>query len=269
MNGSLNPLSSYLQRQQARKLSLSALLNAHARLSMTQIKKGCVSYEDILQTLKLTLEGKTDETGGKLEADIEVYGVLLYSSILAPSFSTASMNKPSLVMRAEIVGNESTFIRVLLKELKDQAGGNAQNSIVLNFEKDSANYLLANGIADVISDEALTSGRTSLVSSPDRSVETSPSLRPLSSLPSSDMESIETLPKAVENALQASSSQEDAELDYDSSQTEAEGTVSTETTTRHEPVAQFLSQIRRYGMVILVPQTLHDQVRVASYFRIV
>jgi hypothetical protein len=256
----LNPLANYLQ-QHARKLSLSALLNAHARLSMTQIKKGSVSYEDILQTLKLTLEGKTDETGAKLEADMEVYGALLYSSILAPCFSAASMNKPSLVMKADVVGNETCFIRVLLKELKDQAGGNAQNSTVLNFEKDSANYLLANGVHDaIVGEDASISGRTSRVSTPDRSIETSPSLRPLNSLPPADMETLDALPKAVENKLQSSSSQEDSELDYDSSQTEAEGTVSTETSARHEPVAQFLSQIRRYGMVILVPQTLHDQV---------
>jgi hypothetical protein len=273
-----NPIADFLHQQQNKKLSVSALINAHARLSMTQIRKGCVSYEDILQTLKLTLEGKTGESGERLEGDIDAYGALLYSSVLAPSFSASTMNKPSLVMKADIVGNEGSFIHALHKELKDQNGGNTQNPVIAAFEKDSTTYLTSIGVTPnfeptpvvVPTDQSLASGKTSPVTSPPRSINASPnSMKPTpTSFPA--LEADHFLPKAAENDFQGSGSSDDFDFDFDNQSTPPDsahdGTTSTETNSRHDPVSQFLSQIRRYGMVILLPQTLHDQVRLLIYF---
>jgi len=143
-----DPIQSFLSGSSSRKpkLSLSALINAHARLSMMQMRKGNVSYEDIIQTLRLCLDGKTNDYGDKLEDDIDAYGGLLYAVVLTPVFRSGSSasNQFLLQMKQDLLGNESAFIHTILKAIRDRT--TAENPVVIAFEKDASNYLTSIGL---------------------------------------------------------------------------------------------------------------------------
>lgn len=309
----IDPIDVFLNQSQNKKLSISALINTHSRLSMMQMRKGGVSCEDIIQTLRLSLDGKTGDCGERLEVDIDTYGALLYAAVLSPVFTrTSSPNQLMLQMKPAMLGNEIIFIKTILKAVKERALGGSQNPIVSILEKDAAAYLASIGetlATEEIVPLSLPSATIVLPNEEER-------LPVPSSVPTTVAASATPEKQKQENCLAedidqpaagdaaASSSttslsppfppfetttysdqipaaqEEEGEDDHEDNEyedgTESGTTIATATTTAtpvaitaiipkpHNPIVQFLSQIRRYGMVVLVPQPVHDQVNTIS-----
>jgi len=321
----IDPIDVFLNQSQNKKLSLSALINTHSRLSMMQMRKGSVSCEDIIQTLRLSLDGKTGDCGERLEVDTDTYGALLYAAVLSPVFTrTSSPNQLVLQMKPAMLGNEIIFIQTILRAVKERALGGSQNPIVSILEKDAAAYLASIGETLAFEETvplSLPSATTVLPNEEERlpvpsSVPTtvaasatpekqkqenclaedidqpaagdaaasssttslSPPFPPFETTTYSDQSYTTSAPPPPSfPAQEEEEGEDDHEDNEDEDGTEGGATIATTTATTtvaaittgiipkpHNPIVQFLSQIRRYGMVVLVPQPVHDQVNTIS-----
>lgn len=253
-----NPIEDFLAKGYKR-FSLPSLINAHSRLSLMHISKGNISYEEIVQTLRLSLNGIGKE---RVDEELETYGAILYESALSPVFTNQAA-KPSYQIRKEIVGNESAFIEAVMKVLKSHACGNENHPALEELEKERKEYF-----GEIYSSETI------IFRDDGRKTEANTSFPPQipsdAELPTFDLQSnysASTMPSTSSNnnnnptetspggtPLSTPSYAENMHTIVPNSK------LLTDPDNQPDPITQFLSQIRRYGMVILIPQHLHDKV---------
>lgn len=128
MNATMDPIESFIQSN--RKFSISLLMNSHARLSILQMNKGGLTFEDILQSLYV--QGQTMNT-----IELNSHAMLILG-ILVPALTTKGQIK--LQMQREIVGNDSGFIKSILNLIYLKCG-NVEYPFVEEFKMDAIAFL--------------------------------------------------------------------------------------------------------------------------------
>lgn len=133
---------------QGKSFSLSIFLNAFSRVSLLFYKKGEISFTDLVDCVSFVSSGLGEEKdlregqvggvgGGGIEESLEeiistrdkVYAGILYESILLPALVN---DKPSLIIREELLGNEENYLLAIWKALMKEwnratADGTTQN----------------------------------------------------------------------------------------------------------------------------------------------
>ncbi len=228
------------------------------------ISKGSISYEEVVQTLRLSLSGIGR---GRVDEELETYGAILYESTLSPVFTNQSA-KPSYQIRKEIVGNESAFIEAVLKVLKSHANGNENHPALEELEKERKEYFgeIYTSETTILRDEGgNVEGNTS--SSPSNP----PQIPSDAELPTFDLQSTysaSSMPSSSSNNNPTETSPGGTPLPSYAENMHTivpNSKLLTDPENQPDPITQFLSQIRRYGMVILIPQHLHDKVSVINH----
>ncbi len=92
----MDPIESFIRSN--KKFSLHALINAHSRLSVLQLSKGGMMFDDVMQSLSMS--------GQELSpAEINAHGALLFESVLIPSPGQ------KLQLNRDVIANDSSCIR--------------------------------------------------------------------------------------------------------------------------------------------------------------
>lgn len=118
----------------AKKLFLPVFTNAHSRLTLTQMNKGFITYDDLLQSLNYALNGGSEITASP---EVTVYAGVIYES----SFQPAMLGKgPGFILSRDLTGNEANFLRAVVQVLMQHSNGK-ENLIVEDFKVDVAAFL--------------------------------------------------------------------------------------------------------------------------------
>jgi hypothetical protein len=220
----------YLLQQSQKKLSLSIFINAHSRLSIVQMNKGSISFEDLMQnlTLSITAEMSSNELNG--------YAGCIYEACFSPFMSPKG---PLLRLSTEIVGNDANFLKAVLKTLYSRADSSCAAAIVNDFKYEASCFLKksnnnANDLLDILAPN-FDAVSPSLSTNSGRDIH-SDKCSSVSSVksPSPRMRSfshsmfLETLGAEIE---------------------------------KHELLVPLLANLRKPGMDIMFPQEVHDKVR--------
>lgn len=273
-----SPIYAYLS-DASKKFSVPALINAHSRLSGLQVNKGNISYEDILQTLRISLTGIS--AGEKIDEDLDAYGALLYEAILTPVFSNPvqHMSKPLLQMRRELVGNESTFIQAIVKVLKAHGSAADCHASIEEFEREASAVVVTttpvaepprgpppgswtpsvnpDGFSHPNSQAPPANRQLSYPGMPQPQYP--PQHYPPSQHPGYGRPAPAGYPQPgvpVNRSYPPVVAPKVHQEDPNGYVTEME---------KHDPIMRLLAQIRKYGMDILFPQSIHDKVSIHIY----
>lgn len=108
-------------------LALPIFINVHSRLSIVQMRKNEINYDDIVECVQIT---RNFEDGFKPE-ELHLYAGIIYEAVAKTKFSA---HGPRLIMKKELIGNDENYFRELLRILSDNLlkdkpqASNAENS---------------------------------------------------------------------------------------------------------------------------------------------
>jgi len=246
--------------------SVATLINAFSRLSMLQLNKGNISYDDIIQTLQISLGG-----GEKFDEAMDAYGALLYEGILVPLLpnSTNLPSGPLLQIKRELVGNESAFIQAIVKVMAAHCG--EENHLAIEeFENEAKTIGILEAPGSEFSNITKgSSGWSPYSQGPNgdpQSLRAYPTPPPPSSIPiNSSYPPSTTMYPRVPPAYGACSpprppSQWSSNAPSGEDDEYAANQQYAYDIERQDPIVRLLAQMRKYGMDVLFPQIIHDKV---------
>lgn len=108
----MDPIEAFIKGNN--KFSLPALIYSHSRLSILQISKASISYEDILQSLTLSERDMSS-------TDLNAHAALIYEAVLSPVVT--NKNVMALQMNRDIVANDINFIKSVVYVMYSRSGG--------------------------------------------------------------------------------------------------------------------------------------------------
>ncbi len=236
----MDPIESFIRSN--RKLSIPLLMNSHGRLSVLQLSKGGLTFEDVLQSLYI--QGQNMNT-----VDVNSHSMLILG-ILVPALTTKGQIK--LQMPREIVGNDSNFVKSILNLMYVKCG-NIDYPYIEEFKMEAITFLKNKLNQPRFQDPGSSyHGQPGNVSAPDNFVQNM--LQRPQVIDSTGAAFSRKLP------LQKNSVGPESDLPED---------VSRPPTSRiefekSEPIVRLLAQVRKVGMDILFPQSTHDKVSCVS-----
>ncbi len=242
----LDPIESFIVSN--RKFSISLLMNSHVRLSMLQLNKGGLTFDDILQSLYA--QGQTMNT-----IELNSHSMLILG-ILVPALTTKGQIK--LQMPREIIGNDSSFIKSILNLIYAKCGS-IEYPFVEEFKMDAILFLknkLNQGKYGTTGGSAPSDLMVRQDYNQPMDGEGSVNLniysqmQPMTSNQGPNARRTSTAANKSHNALVADSDLPD---DHKPSASRIEFEKS-------EPIVRLLAQVRKVGMDILFPQSTHDKV---------
>lgn len=246
----MDPITLFLQASnplggRPKRLNLSAFINVHARLSLLQMNRGHVTFEDLLQSLNLTFGSSSEVISTQ---DMHAYAGIIYEACFQPIM----LNKgPSFMLDRSLVGNESVFLKLVLQVLFRHNGGKEHN-VIEDLKNDMIAFLQRSGASTEAVNALITAGEkdnTDASRQPQRIGTNSSSLESsspvLSSVNGAQQRGNKSNPSALEDPYS-----EDARAILNAGM-EFE---------KNEPIVRLLAHIRKAGMDILFPQIIHDKI---------
>jgi hypothetical protein len=259
----------YLLKQSQKKISLSILINAHSRLSIIQMNKGSVSFEDIMQslTLSITAEMSSNELNG--------YAGLIYEGCFVPFMSPKG---PLLRLSKDILGNDANFLKAMLNTLYSRADGSNSSVLTEDFKQEASNFLKKSNSSNanlLFEIPAPTFEPTS----PALSAGSAPGDSHLATKSSSSNSGGLFPPPGISSSSTASSANANGGVKKPNIgiSSLAQQSMFNETDEnklmsigaeieKNEPIIRLLAHIRKAGMDILFPQVIHDKVSNHIFF---
>jgi hypothetical protein len=243
-------VSAFIKSKQ--KFSLSHLVGAHCRMCVLQLKNGCVTYDDALQSIRSQLGRQFNV------AELNAHAGLMVESVVSPSISASGQIK--LQVNKDVIGDDDTFISCLLAVLQRRCAG-AEYAQVEEFRREAISYLRRLG--EVRSSSTEPSTLTSVESNSDGALfETAQALRPVRVPAVSPIPTVTAASAlAVAHATQpfAAPTPQTVTADHDATE-DQRFPPSRKEIERAEPIVRLLAQVRKVGMDILLPQSTHDKV---------
>jgi hypothetical protein len=126
----LEPVEQFLQAGN-RKFSFLMLINAHSRLSLLQMNKGNVSFEDIVQCLNL---GSGPEV---TSVELNAHAALIYEGALVPVLTTKG---PLLRLSKELLANDANFLKAVITVMYAHGGG-VEHPAIEDFKVEATKFL--------------------------------------------------------------------------------------------------------------------------------
>jgi hypothetical protein len=126
----LEPVEQFLQAGN-RKFSFLMLINAHSRLSLLQMNKGNVSFEDIVQCLNL---GSGPEV---TSVELNAHAALIYEGALVPVLTTKG---PLLRLSKELLANDANFLKAVITVMYAHGGG-VEHPAIEDFKIEATKFL--------------------------------------------------------------------------------------------------------------------------------
>jgi hypothetical protein len=223
----MEPIHQFIQ--DGKNLCVPILINSCSRLSMLELNKGEITFDDIMESISSASEALLELSNDEKK----IYAGILYESVLRPAYKN---RKPALAMKKELIGDDERCLKSILFVLKEnQGGGNVPDNTLRNFVEDMEKML------------PVLRGREEF----DRRNSFSLTLPPASE------PSIGELKQSIFDS---------ADFDLALLNNPDDSTpVTTDTTTtsnqeRNPGLVRFLAYIRKGGMDILFPQLIHDKV---------
>jgi hypothetical protein len=274
MGGHLNMNSIQQFLHENKSFSVPVLLNAFFRLSILQLNQGFLSFEDIIEAVRVVCP----ETIAAEE--ITAYSGVIYESILVPSLYETG---PVLCMKEEVIGKETAFLECLSKKVVHKYGKDGvMCSGVLALERDTQKFLLLKSSKETVQAPSPSlSGKGSnagtAVSSSDH-------------LPSPLVTDRDPLEREIPSHYDPYFSNNSVPGDVNSwgslepamgenltlyqeflspnilQSRQAEEFTDSNNPDMTNPINRFLAHIRKSGMEILFPQIVHDKVSIAPVF---
>lgn len=253
----MDPVESFIQSKQ--KFSLSLLINAHSRLSVIQLQKGCVTQEDTQQSLRSPVQQLTG-------AEITAHAGLLFESIITPSISATGQVK--LQVNKDIVGNDDAFIGAILGVVQTKCAG-VEYPLVEEFRREALTYLRSlseplkaiepaafdsfSGLATEFLPERPNVPKHVQAKAP------SPVLQAAPLPPPPQLQQLQQPQQQHQQAQLQQQTAPSATVEYDGPEEHKYAPARLEFE-RAEPIVRLLAQLRKVGMDILFPQSTHDKV---------
>ncbi len=226
----MDPIESFIRSN--KKFSLHALINAHSRLSVLQLSKGGMMFDDVMQSLSMS--------GQELSpAELNAHGALLFESVLIPSPGQ------KLQLNRDVIANDSSFIRHILNTIYQRCGGQ-EYPAVEEFNMEAFMFLKGN-YSNMNSSDSLSNQHRS-------SFNTHAQPHNVQSNYQSNQKRYTPGSESLFKKFPPSEVNDTAEFDdYRSPLSRIEFEKS-------EPIVRLLAQVRKVGMDILFPQSTHDKV---------
>lgn len=256
------------------KICLSLLVNAHSRLSVLQLQKGCVTQEETVLCFKSQTNGDQFSV-----AEINAHVGLIFESVISPSISATGQIK--LQVNREVVGNDEKFVNCILSVLQNKFSGSDYPQVA-EFRREAQSYLKR--LAELngeVTPAAMVESDTVALSVQASAAPVSPPLTPITSDTAPDFFGSKTatnssllthvpmstspLPAGTGNNSSLPSSVGQIEYDGPPEHKYAPARVEFE---RAEPIVRLLAQVRKVGMDILFPLSTHDKVSCCKMWQI-
>lgn len=210
----MDPIEGYIKANQT--FSLQLLLSTQARLTLLQVNRGSILYDDILQSL--------NGSGGDIELnapELNAHAALLFEACLAPVINAKS--QMTLQMKAEIINNDHAFIKSLLYVMYSRTGG-IECAPVEDFKAEAISFLKKNPQPPVppVAPTVSAYGRMGNANDP------------------------------VYGGSNGATAYRAEDPRAPGQQLDVE---------KSEPIVKLLAEVRKVGMDVLFPQTVHDKVR--------
>ena len=239
----MDPIESFIKSN--RKFSLNLLVNAHSRLSVIQLSKGSVSYEDILQSLCLS--------GQEIpNADLAAHAAVIYEGVLSPAIN--AKNQVTLQMNRDIIANDNNFIKSIMNVMYSRCG-NTEYPTVEEFKLEALMFLKGNNFpqfsrpnADLI-EPNLPPSRNDFTFRPSFSAN-----KPRFSTQENLL--MKKPPVNSNNNIRGMMPSDGIDVPMDDHRSPL-NRIEFE---KSEPIVRLLAQVRKVGMDILFPQSTHDKV---------
>ena len=230
----MDPIESFIKSN--RKFSLHLLVNAHSRLSVIQLSKGSVSYEDILQSLCLS--------GQEIpNAELTAHAAAIYEGVLSPVIN--AKNQVTLQMNRDIIANDSNFIKSILNVMYSRCG-NSEFPNVEEFKMEALMFL---------------KGSFSQFPRPEMLENNIPrndfAFRPSFSSNKPRFSHENVLMKKPTNNIRGMMM---PEVGMEPPMEDHRSPLNRIEFEKSEPIVRLLAQVRKVGMDILFPQSTHDKV---------
>ncbi len=245
----MDPITLFLQSSnplggRPKRLNLSAFINVHARLSLLQMNRGHVTFEDLLQSLNLTF-GSSEAISTQ---DKHAYAGIIYEACFQPIM----LNKgPSFMLDRSLVGNESVFLKLVLQVLFRHNGGKEHN-VIEDLKNDMIAFLQRSGASTEAVNALITTGEkdTTDASRQQQRIGTN----------SSSLESSSPVLSSINSAQQRVNKLNSSALEDPYSEDARAILNAGMEFEKNEPIVRLLAHIRKAGMDILFPQIIHDKV---------
>jgi hypothetical protein len=217
------------------------------------MSKGSILYDDILQSLTLS--------GREMSAqDLNAHAALLYEAVLAPVVN--SKNQMTLQMKSEVIANDQAFIKSLLYVMYSRTGG-AEFPLVEEFKAEAIAFLKSNPNALSSQAHAAFPVAPSLAAVDAAFNESFGGQAGFNNFnnpagfkpPRGAVGSMD--PNAAKRNPQRMITDPGEMIGMDPAQMSLQQRIEFE---KSEPIVRLLAQVRKVGMDILFPQSVHDKV---------
>lgn len=242
----MDPIESFIRSN--KKFSLNALINAHSRLSVLQLSKGGMVFEDVMQSLSMS--------GLELSvAELNAHAALVFESVLIshPGQKTLQMNR-------DVIANDTNFIRHILSVIYQRCGGQ-EFSAVEEFNMEAFMFLKGNHYKN---------GSTSSDNTDTQFNRGTYGVQSSNSIYGNNQQSYSIQqPSYQHNSKQRFNHGNDGVIKkYNRNMVDMEpelvddyrSPMSRIEFEKSEPIVRLLAQVRKVGMDILFPQSTHDKV---------
>lgn len=253
----MDPIEAFVKAN--RKFSFPLLINTHARLCVLQISKGSILYDDIMQSLALSARDMTAQ-------EINAHAALVYEAVLTPMIN--SKNQMVLQLKQDVIANDPNFVKSVLYVLYARAGG-MDNPAVEEFKAEANLFLKSSAPPANIPAYPLAPKLTSTgegqqppadsygrddaqPSSTNNGRHSTQSYNERFSNQAGEYSPFPATAHASTNGASPNSREAVGEdVTFPSSRIEFG---------KSEPIIRLLAQVRKVGMDILFPQSVHDKV---------
>lgn len=213
------------------KFRTDLLLSAHSNLSSLQLVKGWIGYDDVQQSLYLTVQNQNI-----LNEEIEAHLALIIEGSLIPAVTAKGEIK--LQMTRELVGNEYLFLKGLFNVISGKCEINEYPSVE-EFRREIAVH--SNSRFNKLSRHQID----------DQDMRMGADMSMHSMRKPSKVAHHHGMP-IVDTDLPSDTKGASSRIDYEKS----------------EPIVRLLAQVRKVGMDILFPQSTHDKILVCIFVAI-
>jgi hypothetical protein len=134
------------ERHERKKISLSGMINSFSRLSIIQMKRNLVTFDDILNCLNSSYGGNISSEDVKKDvsqSNLRIYAGMIYET----AFETVlTENGPVLCLKSEMIGNEVVFLKGLVSVMTKHAaqGSGGSQYLIDMFMNDATMFLKKN-----------------------------------------------------------------------------------------------------------------------------
>ena len=254
----IDPVTEFLQNaivNKSKRFSVAVFIHVHSRLSVIQMNKGSIAFEDLVHTINLSLNSGP---ASDMQQDINAYAGLIYEASFQPLMLSRG---PGFKLDRSMVGNEGNFLKAVLQVLLNHTGGK-ESAVVEELRSEMAAFLKKTGSnVDVMNLGASPSPSISAESTDNRAMKfqhgalsaPQPAYHHSNAYESNRIHHPPPPPRVKVSAIY---SREDAAYAEEARALLHAGNE----IERQEPILRLLAHIRKAGMDILFPQVLHDKV---------